>query len=256
LQFEPVAVKLRIIYIVAIIAFGCRSQPKPWQTLDLGGFSVKTPDGWSIVKKQGVDSYFGGLTDGRDSIWFDYGLYEVDLDGDSVFWYRLALDTVNGFRVLFTLPDKCEKGQVAMKISMMPESRRFTIWASNVKDSATIIQIYKSVLFAHRNPYRSAPVVYPHYFERTDVNGKVLFRELCQACHSMQRHVDGPRLRDLMEVRSADWIFRFFTDRKEMQNDRFHQQMKREFDNRECPEFKNLTKEQAVALEYYIESQP
>ena len=41
-----------------------------------------------------------------------------------------------------------------------------------------------------------------------------------------------------------------------MQNDSFHQKMKRAFDNPECPEFKNLTKEQAVALVYYVESQP
>jgi hypothetical protein len=38
-----------------IIALSCIPTTSTWQLLDFGPFSIKTPKGWSIVKRQGLD---------------------------------------------------------------------------------------------------------------------------------------------------------------------------------------------------------
>jgi hypothetical protein len=247
--------KLRLISIILIVALSCTSRTKTWQVLDFGTFSLKTPTGWSIVKRQGTDSYFGGLTDGKDSLWFDYGRYDVDLIGDAGFWYRMARDTVNGFPAIFSLPDLLVHGDISMHVPKLTDGNRFTIWAAKVKDSATVLHIYKSVLFMGSDTSRNPPLALSKYFDRTNANGGTVFMSNCARCHSLFKNVEGPRLQDMMAMRSTDWLYLFFTQRKQMGKVTFHEKFKNEFNNLECPEFKNLTKEDIVALEYYVEFQ-
>jgi hypothetical protein len=238
-----------------IVVLSCRPSTEAWQVLDFGPFSIKTPDGWSKVKRQGTDSYYGGLTDGKDSLWFDYGRYNVDLIGDAKFWYRMTRDTVNGFPAVISMPDSLDLANISMKIPKLTNGNRFTIWASIVKDSSIVLQIFKSVYFLGSDTSRNPPLTDSKFFERTNVNGKPIFITNCLRCHQLAGNVDGPRLQDMIAARSTDWFYRFFTDRKHMGNDAFLDQMKKEFNNLECPEFKNLTKEDIVALVYYIEYQ-
>src|SRR4051812_33427549 len=57
---------LSFITIIAIIIVSCKSKTADWQTLDFKAFTLKTPQGWRIMEAQGIDSYVGGLTNGRD----------------------------------------------------------------------------------------------------------------------------------------------------------------------------------------------
>jgi hypothetical protein len=245
--------KLRLIPLSLIIALSCRPSTKDWQVLDFGPFEIKTPSGWSIVKRQGIDSYFGGLTDGKDTLWFDYGNYDVDLTRGGRHWYRMAKDTVNGFPAMFSLPDSLELGAISMKIPRLPNGSRFTIWASNVKDSITVLQIFKSAHFAGSDTSANPPLTASKFVDRTNVDGKLVFINNCVVCHSLSKNVEGPRLEDMIAMRSTDWLYRFFEDREHMKRDAFHEQMKKEFNNLECPENKNLTRADIVAVVYYVE---
>ena len=245
--------KLSLILLLLITVLSCRPSVKKLQVLDFGPFSIKTPDGWSKVKRQGTDSYYGGLTNGKDSLWFDYGRYDADLTSDSGYWYRLEKDTVNGFPAEFSLPDLLGQGSISMLIPKLADGNRFTIWASKVKDSATILHIYKSVLFAGSDTSTNPPLTDSKFIERTNINGKTVFVANCVKCHTLAGNVDGPKLQDMIATRSTDWLYRFFTKRKQMEKDAFHEKLKSAFNNYECPEFKNLTKEDIVALDYYIE---
>jgi hypothetical protein len=93
--------EIHLIPLLSIFYFSCTGRPKALKDLDFGVFRVKTPVDWKKVKTQGLDSYMGGLTNGMDSLWFDYGLYDVDLTNDSGYWYRVSEDTVNGDPAIF-----------------------------------------------------------------------------------------------------------------------------------------------------------
>src|ERR1700761_3791910 len=64
--------------------------------LDFGAFTLKTPKEWTKFTEQGIDSYVGGLTNGKDTLEFDYGWWSHMIenydDPSSVF----AADTLDG----------------------------------------------------------------------------------------------------------------------------------------------------------------
>ncbi|WP_431216137.1 c-type cytochrome [Puia sp. P3] len=216
---------------------------------------MKTPMGWHIVKKSGIDSYVGGLTNGSDSLWFDYGRYDVDLSNESRAWYRWSEDTVNGFPAIISLPDKPGQGEVTMKIPGLTDGNRLTIWASNVKDRETVLQIFKSAIFAGSDSSRNPPLGDSKHFRRTNVDGKALFVADCESCHQLRGRVEGPKIQDLIAAKDANWLYRFFTDEDLRATDSSHQRLKRAFNNTECIKIKNMTEPDAVALFYYIKSQ-
>ena len=69
--------RLTLTTIFFLLITGCNTTSSKWQTLDFGIFKLTAPKNWTIVKEQGIDSYYGGLTNGKDSLWFDYGRFSV-----------------------------------------------------------------------------------------------------------------------------------------------------------------------------------
>jgi hypothetical protein len=250
--------KLRIYLalLLAVVFFACASRTKPLQVLDFGVFKIKAPADWHMVKKQGVDSYVGGLYNGQDSIWFDCGRYDVDLDVDSVHWMRLAEDTVNGFPAVVSIPDSLQQGVVSMKIPALRESGRFTIWASKVKDLATVLRIYKSVVFKGSDTSANRALVDVSRFAQTNVDGKALFQAECASCHPVKGRYDGPTIRGFLGNRDADWLHAFFTDSSFRAHDKLHQKYLQVYNNVDCAAFGNMTREDAIALFYFIKLQP
>ena len=57
------------------------SKPKSdRQILDFGSFTIQTPNGWTKIKAQGVDSYVGRIAiDNTDTLHFDLGWYSNKL---------------------------------------------------------------------------------------------------------------------------------------------------------------------------------
>ncbi|MFT6867018.1 MAG: hypothetical protein ACJA08_001856 [Cyclobacteriaceae bacterium] len=61
--------------------------------IELGRFSLLTPNKFKYVEQEGIDSFVGLITDGTDSIEFDFGWYSNDLTSED---WRLTTEQVNG----------------------------------------------------------------------------------------------------------------------------------------------------------------
>jgi hypothetical protein len=244
------------ILLLFNLVLACSPNARTKQVLDFGAFRLTTPTNWHIVKMRGIDSYVGGLTNGLDSCWFDYGRYDVEFPNDSSYWLRLSEDTVNGFPAVFSICDSLQLGVVIMKIPSLADGNRFTISASRVKDLPTVLEIYKSAIFRGSDSSTNPPLKELKYFDSTNADGKTIFVSDCQACHLIMKHDDGPRIQDLIASRNPVWLYRFFTDKEMRARDRFHQAMKKAFNGVECVQKDDMTKSQAVALYYYFKCQP
>ncbi len=116
--------------LFAIIVFGltaCRQTKSGGgtETMDFDAFSIVTPQSWSAVKENSVDSYVGSISiDDKDTIGFDLGwysntLYEYDptiLDSSIISNIDFSLIDTN--EVIFVNkrtnvdPDECRKNNV------------------------------------------------------------------------------------------------------------------------------------------------
>lgn len=71
-----------ILGLLLLLSIGCAdSKPKAdKQTLDFGSFTIETPNGWTKIKAQGIDSYVGQIAiDNTDTLHFDLGLFSNTL---------------------------------------------------------------------------------------------------------------------------------------------------------------------------------
>jgi hypothetical protein len=69
--------------LLFILLIGCTDSKSKsdTQTLDLGSFSIETPNGWTKITDQGIDSYVGRITiDRKDTLHFDLGWYSNRLN--------------------------------------------------------------------------------------------------------------------------------------------------------------------------------
>jgi hypothetical protein len=242
---------IRLITLLLFLIASCKTKTSEWQTLNFGVFKLKTPKGWEILKEQGIDSYYGGLTNGKDSLWFDYGWYSVELSGEDTFKHRFAKDTVNGFPARITKPDISGKGYISMFIPKVTEKDKFTIWGANVKETEVVLKIYKSIIFKTSDTSKNPKLTDSKFIYSMHGNGKILFNQNCANCHSITKDLIGPALNELIQKRSNDWLYTFLTNRKNVLKDSLYQALSKKYDYR-CTEFPNLTKDDVELISDYI----
>ncbi len=245
---------LRLIIIIVILIVSCKTKTAEWQTLDFGSFKLKTPSGWTKVEKKGIDSYFGGLTNGKDTLWFDYGWYSVDLTGEETFAHRYAKDTVNGLTARIMIPDTAGRGYISMYIPKVTEKNKFTIWGDNIHETDTILKIYKSITFKNSDTSKNPALTLSKFIFTAHGSGKMLFYNNCASCHSIYKDMTGPALNEIISRRSSEWIYQLLTDRKKVQNDSLYKTLSSKYDYH-CLEFSSLTKEDVELIVDYIKNQ-
>ena len=245
--------RLRLISILLFLTASCKTNTSEWKTLDFGVFKLKTPQGWTILKEQGIDSYFGGLTNGKDSLWFDYGWYSVDLSGENSYKQHFAKDTVNGFPARIMKPDTAGKGYISMFIPKVTDKNKFTIWGTNIQETDIILKIYKSIIFKNSDTLINPPLTNSKFIYSTHGNGKTLFNQNCAGCHSINNKLTGPALNDLILQRNNDWLYTFLTNRKNVLKDSLYKTLSKKYEFH-CMEFPDLTKEDVELISDYIKN--
>jgi len=245
---------LRLITIALFLAISCRTTSIGWQTLDFGAFKLKAPPNWSIVEQQGIDSYVGGLTNGKDTLWFDYGWYDVNLADEDTSVYRYAKDTVNGLNATIMIPDTPGKGYISMYIPKVKGENKFTIWGTNLKNTETILNIYKSIQFKNSDTLQNPPLTFSKFISKARGSGETLFYDNCASCHAIRKNITAPPLSEVIPKRSNEWIYKFLTDRKKVKKDSTYQTLIADYDLY-CLEFPHLSKDELDLIIDYIKSE-
>lgn len=241
----------RLITIFLIFIFPCKTESEGWKTLDFGSFKLTTPSNWSIVERKGIDSYVGGLTNGKDNLWFDYGWYSGDVDDDLTETHLYAKDTVNGLFARIVIPSISRKGLIAMHIPRVKGDDKFSIYGYDISTTDTILKIFKSIVFENSDTTRNPKLSQTDFKKLPWGTGKTLYQQNCASCHAIYKDLTGPALSNRAKNRTSEWIYKFLTKRKLISADTSYQNLNKNYDA-DCLEFPNLSKEAVEILTEYI----
>jgi hypothetical protein len=239
------------ILLLVILTISCNTKTSEWQTLNFGSFKLKAPNGWVKFERTGIDSYVGGLTNDQDSLFFDYGWYSPEIGDEDPSKHKFGVDTINGLTAMLAIPLTAGEGFIRMYINVNG-SNKFSISGYNIQSTDTILKIYKSIIFKESDTTKNSVLTLDKFKEYPVGTGKTLFKQNCSNCHALNKTIDGPDLKYLMQDRSTEWLYNFFTKRELVANDSIHIKLKNNFNNIECMKFPNLTIENIEAIREYI----
>lgn len=248
---HTLAMNLRLLLFICLLTVSCRTNTTTaWQTLDFKAFKIKTPKGWKEFKQQGIDSYVGGLTNGKDSLWFDYGWYSPDIGDEDPSKHKLLQDTVNGLVARIVIPVKQGDGYIRMYIRVNEEDK-FSMGGYNMQQTDTILKMFNSVVFNESDTSINTQLTSADFKNFATGSGRTLYINNCASCHAVHKKLTGPALAQRVNIRSSEWVYRFLTNRKSMGNDTVNVELRKEF-GISCTEFPKLTREQVEQIYDYI----
>jgi hypothetical protein len=114
-------------------------------TVEFENFHLRIPDNWRSFKSQGYDSKVGGVTNGRDSLFYDLGFYAYDFRNQTTRTHARIETTINGKPALIVRPIKSGKGIIGLFIQVESELR-FSLSGTS-ENEGTILRIFESVTF-------------------------------------------------------------------------------------------------------------
>jgi len=124
------------------------------QTLYFEGFQIKVPKDWIKLKMQGIDSYVGALTNGFDTLEFDFGQYSNDLT-DNFENQLYADDTINGKVGYITKSKNNEKTFLGLYFGDI-DGQRFNLCTPHSKNESIIISIFQTIRFKTSDTTRNS----------------------------------------------------------------------------------------------------
>jgi Cytochrome c len=238
------------IVIVVLLLLSCRNDKGKWKTLDFGVFKLTTPKEWKAIKQQGIDSYVGGLTNYRDTLWFDYGRYGVNLN-QSLYPNNIATDTVNGLIGEISIPKYSIKGFYSLFISRVNETDKFTIYGNSIiTQKEVILRIFKSLVFIESDTLKNPVLSESKFSKSLRASGETLFKNNCANCHKIDYDYSGPALRERFEVRDREWVYLFLTNQHQIKNDSMRNMLKKKYEFK-CQGYPDLTREEVYAIYNY-----
>ncbi len=248
--------RAQVLTILILLAISCKTKTNKWQTLDFGDFKISAPPDWTKYKKQGIDSYVGGLTNGKDSLWFDFGWYSAEIKDDEAAKHLYGQDTINGLIGIIQIPKTDGKGSIRLSIPKVSDKDKFNLGGYNIEGTEIILKIFKSVTFKNSDTTKNSSLTISKFKQYPLGSGRTIFYSTCAPCHKKDNIYTGPALtNELLNSRTTDWLYTFFTDRQHMKIDSLYLANKKEFDNFECIELPNYKKQDIEQLISYLKAE-
>ena len=242
-----------LAFLFLFVACKTKTDNNKMQTLDFGSFKLKAPKDWRIFKEQGIDSYVGGLTNGKDSLWFDLGWYSAEIKDDESKKHLYGQDTINGLIAIIEIPKVDGQGSIRLSIPKVNDKDKFNLGGYNIKGTETIFKIFKSVCFKNSDTTKNSNLTLAKFREYPLGSGRTLYYSTCAACHSRDKLMVGPALdNELLQTRSNDWLTTFFLDRKNLKIDSAYKARKKEFGDINCIELTDYKKEDIQQIISYL----
>lgn len=133
--------KTFIPILTLLLAVACKKdQPTP---ITFDDFSFVAPSDWKKFEAQGYDSKVGGITNGKDTLRYDMGMYSYRFTKETDATHYRTESMRNGYKTLTVRPKKRGKGLIGLYIEV-DAFRKLSIYGQS-KDEDEILEILASV---------------------------------------------------------------------------------------------------------------
>lgn len=138
--------KLPFDEIISNSSFYLKSNLPDWHTINLGKFQIQTPKEYKFYRLNGVDSYVGGITNGIDTLQFDYGLYSNTLGKYAREKFEVSTEIINEKRFK-VVKAHSEIGFVGAYTQDLKNGNRLSISCENCKSLDAKIKMIRTIAF-------------------------------------------------------------------------------------------------------------
>lgn len=133
--------KTSIFLLSLLLVMGCKKdQPTPMAFDD---FSFVAPSNWKKFEAQGYDSKVGGITNGKDTLRYDMGMYSYSFTNETAATHHRTETMQNGYKTLTVWPKKAGQGLMGIYIKV-DDFRKLSIYGTS-KNVDEVLEILASV---------------------------------------------------------------------------------------------------------------
>jgi hypothetical protein len=127
--------------LVCLLVLACKKdQPTP---MSFGDFSFVAPSSWKKFESQGYDSKVGGITNGKDTLRYDMGMYSYSFTKETDATHYRTESIQSGYKALTVRPKTPGKGLIGIYIKV-DDFRKLSIYGRS-KDEDVVLEILASV---------------------------------------------------------------------------------------------------------------
>lgn len=198
-----------IILLAIISCQNNKTAETPLKNHDFGEFKITTSEKWKPLELKGIDSYVGGLTNGIDTLTFDYGEYSYDFESENLDEQLFAFDTINGKLAVLTKPIKPAQGTIGVYFSNVNDGNKFNLITSDAENETEILSIFQTLTFKDSDTSKNSKIT-SLKFEKKEISpsGSKYFKVNCAICHSLyyESNLNGPSLFNYNREKFIDWF--------------------------------------------------
>ena len=138
--------QLLLAALVFFIFFSCEKEAEDIKVLDFEHFSIEVPEDWQSFSEQGYDSKVGGVTNGRDKLIYDYGMYSYDFINQTSDTHIRTNTIIDGRPALIVQPKKKGEGIIGVYVEV-DNQMKFNLYGENIEENAVVLKIFDSLKF-------------------------------------------------------------------------------------------------------------
>lgn len=135
------AMKTSLPILALLLILGCKKdEPTP---MSFDDFSFVAPSSWKKFEAQGYDSKVGGITNGKDTLRYDMGMYSYPFTKETDATHYRTESIQSGYKTLTVRPKTPGKGLIGLYMKV-DDFRKLSIYGRS-KNEDVILEILASV---------------------------------------------------------------------------------------------------------------
>jgi hypothetical protein len=115
--------------------------------IQLGAFTIETPQTYRYIRRKGYDSYIGEITNLTDTLYFDYGMYSYNFGDETPLEHTFTREEINGRKATLVRPKRQGRGLTGIYFKNIVKGNHLVVSGYDLKDEETAISMFKTIKF-------------------------------------------------------------------------------------------------------------
>jgi hypothetical protein len=117
-----------------------------WHKINAGQFLIEAPNDFLFTKLMGIDSKIGLLSNGHDTLFFEFGWHASDLSTQQCYSTTTTWENIGG-RKFKMISSEMTGSFIGAYTNDLQDSFKFNIVCNKTEDQEKVRQIYRTIRF-------------------------------------------------------------------------------------------------------------